>query len=346
MSTANFTVETIAIRELPEAVHRELHDATAALHDESTPDEPRNPVEQEIAQLRNLPDIADGAIILARDAGGAIAGFGNVSVQDIEGFRHVANIAVAVLPEQRRHGLGTVLLRAAVDVAAGHGKTLLLGSSRQNVPAGEAFARHLGAELGQVVTENRLDLQSLDRSLILAWLAEGPRRAPGYSLRFVDGPTPDDLAGEVIRVTEVMNTAPRDDLQLGDFRLTPELLQAQERMLAGAGMSHWAFYAVEDSSGRFVGLTDIVLNPETPDRVHIGNTGVDPAHRGHAIGKWLKAAMTLRVLDEAPATRWIVTGNAASNAPMLEINRRLGFRAAASIMTWQMSTEAARQALG
>ncbi|MEE9601209.1 MAG: N-acetyltransferase, partial [Thermoplasmata archaeon] len=44
------------------------------------------------------------------------------------------------------------------------------------------------------------------------------------------------------------------------------------------------------------------------------------------LGKWLKAAMLLRVREKFPQIQVVVTDNATSNAAMLSINERLGFR--------------------
>lgn len=79
-----------------------------------------------------------------------------------------------------------------------------------------------------------------------------------------------------------------------------------------------------------------------PARIRVGQTGVHPAHRGHALGKWLKGAMTQKVLDELPSARWLVTANAASNDAMLSINRQLGFQAKATEKWWQVPIEQAR----
>jgi mycothiol synthase len=66
----------------------------------------------------------------------------------------------------------------------------------------------------------------------------------------------------------------------------------EERAAAAAGLERWAYYAVNDATGDFVGLTDILVNPAAPERVHVGNTAVEPAHRGRALGKWLKGRIT------------------------------------------------------
>ena len=324
---------------------RELYEVSRLLHAEATPDEPRVPLEQALAAACNVPAVYDGATIVARSESGDIVGFADVLTQDMEGYRHVAQVNIGVLPEHRRAGVARTLLGSAVDFAERLGRTLLMGSTRDTIPAGEAFAQRIGAELGQVITENRLDLRMVDPALVRSWTEAGATGPPGYHLELVKATTPEHLLPGVIAAFEILNTAPRDDLQVGDFTITAERLKDEEAAAAAAGMERWAYYAVEDSSSHFVGITDIVVNPGTPERIHVGNTAVAPGHRGHALGKWLKGAMTQKILDELPAARWLVTSNAASNEAMLSINAQLGFRARAAVKTWQLSTERTHQYL-
>jgi hypothetical protein len=76
-----------------------------------------------------------------------------------------------------------------------------------------------------------------------------------------------------------------------------------------------------------------------------GNTGVRPEHRGHALGKWLKATMLQRIFDERPQAEEIRTGNADSNDAMLGINRALGFKPHRAHTTWQVTTAQVRKYL-
>jgi hypothetical protein len=62
-----------------------------------------------------------------------------------------------------------------------------------------------------------------------------------------------------------------------------------------------------------------------PAVLNVEDTGVRREHRGHALGKWLKASMTLRILDERPSVVDIRTGNADSNDAMMGINRAMGY---------------------
>lgn len=333
-----WTIEEWPLREQSDSLLGELYLASGQLHQEEAPDDPRPPLADEIAAVRHLPAPDDGVMLVARGTDGAIAGLAQCRWEHLSGWQHVLWVDLAVLPGARRGGLGRVLLERAADVAQRRGLRLITGRTRDNVPAGAAFGRRFGAEQAIVNRQNRLDLRNIDRELVDRWIADGPVRAPGYRLQFVAGPTPANLAGRVAEVQNVMNTAPREDLDISDTQVTPELLREYEEAHAAAGGEHWAYYAVEESSGRFVGLTGIFIERWTRERVWVSDTGVDPSHRGHGLGKWLKAAITRRILDEMPGVRWVITWNARSNEAMLAINEQLGFRTTSIHTTWQAAT--------
>ena len=340
-----FTIQQFDLRDLPEPVVRELHDAGEILHQEARPEDSRAPVEQMLLGLRHIPDVFHGSMVIARSSDGRIAGSAEGNWLDVDENKHVYNAGISVLPQYRREGLGTTLLAAVCDLADAAGRNLLLVSASSRVPAGGEFARAVGAELGLVSHENRLDLQELDRGLIGRWLEDAPSLAAGYSLITADSPISDELLPDFVQVMDVMNTAPRQSLELEDMHFTPELARAWEGEILATGQEHWCLLAREDATGKTVGLTDIFVNPETPDRVSQGSTGVLSEHRGHGLGKWLKAAMIQRLLESRPDVRWIVTGNATDNGPMLAINDQLGFKPHASSELWQITVERAREYL-
>ena len=331
-----WTIDEWPLREQPDGLLSELYAVRGELHAEATPGDPRMPLAGEIASARHQPASEDGIVLTARDPGGAIRGYASCGWNYLPGWDHVLWTHVAVLPHARRQGLGRLLLDRAAAVAQLRGLRLVTGRTKDNVPAGAAFCAAMRAQQAMVAEENRLDLHNADRALIDRWLADGPRRAPAYRLLFVGGPTPPDLADEAASVLNVMNTAPRENLDVSDIRITPELLREHDEAASAMGAERRAYYAVDAESGKFVGLTDITVRPELPDRVWVGDTGVDPAHRGQGLGKWLKAAISQHILHDLPGVRWVITWNAGSNEPMLAINHDLGFRAVAVYTTWQV----------
>jgi len=340
-----WTIDEWPVREQPDGVLAELYQARAVLHREATPDDPRRPLADEVAMARHLPVPEDGVVLVARDPSGAIAGLSSCSWELLPGQDHVLFTAIEVLPGYRRQGLGRLLLDRSVGLAERQGLRLIMGRTRDNVPSGAAFCGQFGAETAMIGEENRLDLRGIDPELVDRWIADGLVRAPGYRLEFVAGLTPPQLEDRVAEVLNVMNTAPRENMDIGDIQVTPELVREYEAKAAAVGDGLWAYYAVESASGRFVGLTNITIRPTMPDRVYVGDTGVDPAHRGQGLGKWLKAAVTQRILAELPDVRWVITWNAGSNDAMLAINRQLGFRPAVIATTWQMATDRLRDCL-
>jgi mycothiol synthase len=331
------TIEEWQLRAQPDELLAELYRARAELHQEATPQDPRMPLDDEIAAVRHLPATDDGLVLVARGPAGAIVGFSTCTWQYLQGWEHVLSTDISVLPSWRRQGLGTLLLERSAALAQRRGLRLVAFWTRDNVPSGAAFCRRFGAEPALIGEENRLDLATVDRDLVDRWIAEGPVRAPGYRLVFVAGCTPPDLRDRVAEVLNVMNTAPRENLDVGDVPMTAELVREFDESAAAAGSGRLAYYA-EDGSGRFVGLTSVVIEPGTPDRVYVGDTGVDLAHRGQGLGKWLKAAITRRIGELLPDVRWVITHNAGSNDAMLAINKQLGFRTAAVHTTWQLAT--------
>lgn len=171
---------------------------------------------------------------------------------------------------------------------------------------------------------------------------EGPSRAVGYELVTFDSPIPDEHLDDVASIITAMNDAPTDELETAPLALTGETVRAFEGLGLAAGLSVWWILAYETSTGLVVGETDVRLDPNQPQTITQGTTVVRREHRGHALGKWLKGTMMLRVLDERPDVIDIRTSNADSNAPMLGINTALGYKPYLGNTTWQVPVKHVR----
>jgi GNAT superfamily N-acetyltransferase len=312
------------------------------LRAESRPEDPPRPVELTAANIRNIPAFISVRPFIARSTDGALIGSGDAVVMRTDDNQHLMQAEVNVLPDHRRRGIGRALLRLIVEVAEEEKRTLIMGGTSERVPAGEAFARVVGAEAGSAQHINRLALTDLDAALIGKWIDEGPGRAPGYSLMTLDGPYPEDMYDTIAGVHNIMNTAPRDDLQMEDFKVTVEHMREWERSMEASGDKRWSIFARHDATGELIGFTEITWNPKLPKTAWQMGTGVRPDHRGHALGKWIKAAMLRRLVDELPDVEDVRTGNADSNDAMLGINHQLGFKPHIAATTWQVPTETVR----
>ena len=299
---------------------------TAFNRESVDPDEPATPVEEIRMRLRLDRDDIDAAYLVARD-GRDIVGFSFVDIRRGHGNEHMAWVAdLYVLASHRRRGIGRALLDATVARARDRGRTLLTGGFAESSDAGAAFVRATGMRTANRERQNRVAVATLDRAMLESWNVP----APGYSLVCFDGRCPDDLLDDFIAIQRVMNDAPHSE-SIDDFVFTPELRRAAERELERFGTEYWFAGARHDASGELAGFTELVFHRYAPWLVEQGDTAVAPAHRGHGIGRWLKAVNALRVLDEKSEARVMETWNDGSNKWMLAINDAMGFRPA---VTW------------
>jgi GNAT superfamily N-acetyltransferase len=123
------------------------------------------------------------------------------------------------------------------------------------------------------------------------------------------------------------------------MRMTPERLRQWEKNLLARGYQRWTFYLRHRASGKFAGYTETVWNPSRPEILRQDMTGVFPQYRNKGLGRWLKAAMLDKVLQERPQVKYVRTHNADTNAAMLKINTELGFRQYLADTAWQVELQ-------
>ena len=267
---------------------------------------------------------------------GQVAGMAVLSGSVVDNL-HLANLDVRVVPAFRGRGVGRAMLELASARAVEDGRRLLAGYTWDTVPSGERFAVAAGATAVLFVRRSELDLTKVDRSLVATWAhADADEGRARYELVTVLGRYPTDQYEAIAEVEEVMNTAPHDDLEVEDEVRDAAWVAAREALYDPEIELRWTIFARELASGRFVGYTQVFFYDDWPGHVGQGNTGVHPDHRGHGLGRWLKAAMLQRIFDERPESFRVRTTNAFSNAPMLAINDELGFVVTATSTAWQL----------
>ena len=320
-----------------------FHDA---VHAEQAPDDPLTPHEERVRQWRGRPAFVEPFAWFVPDPEeAAIAAVGSTGWLRAEENAHLAEFHFEVLPTYRRRGLGRRLLGEIADTAERAGRRLLISATTDRVPAGAAFMERIGARAGLTSHINQLVLTELDHGAVRRWLAEGRAREGEFELGFWTGPFPEEDLAAIAALHDVMNQAPRGDLDAEDVRSTPEQLREAERSLAASGVERWVAYARERATGAFAGFSDVYWHPGQPALLEQGNTGVFPRYRNRGLGRWLKAAMLERILRGRPQVERIRTQNADSNAPMLRINTALGFRPYMARTVWQVETEKVRRYL-
>lgn len=316
-------------------------------HQESRPDDPLTPSEVvEKMMKQDHPHnhsryfaVVDGGEVLASLG----AGTAKPAAPDYEENKHLLWADLVVHPDHRRKGIARSLLPTIKALMDEYGNTVFTTGTEQE--SGRAFLNWLRAEEKMQAAENRLDFTEIDWDMISNWIAEGAERSPHSEMKLFEDRLPDELLQAYCPVySEVMNQQPFDDLNIGKIEFTPEVFKEQYKRFDQLGAAHHTMITFEPD-GAISGLTEVMHFPHRPTYLTQNLTGVVDTYRGRGLGKLLKAAMLDYAHGKYPDLKWVVTGNAHSNDPMLSINKRLGFREFKGNSLYQISKEGLEAAI-
>jgi GNAT superfamily N-acetyltransferase len=292
------------------------------------------PIDSYVAFARNLPSQFDDHAWLAETADGSPIACG-FCWSNAAGDQRAMECDLLVHRGRRREGIGSMLFDRICATAADEGRSLLTWTTSDAVPAGEAFSRRRGAQPARVNRTSELRLADVNWPKTHEWVKAPLAQERGYRLEMIDGVFPEHLRADAVTFHHIMQTAPREDLEVGDLLIGPDDVAELDRALLEAGRLRWTAL-LRDPNGTCVGGTEVTFEHSEPELALQQNTGIDPAHRGLGLAKWAKAAMLERIRHDRPEVQRIRTGNAYSNAPMLGINDALGFRVVGTRTEWQL----------
>ena len=334
---SEYLIKPFNVKNASDEEYRIANGLSNLMRAEQLPNDPPIPLEEQIQEYRNLPSFIDVYAwgVLHPNNSTLIASC-SIALLRMDENKHLGEATIEVLPAYRRQGIARRLLALLAETAQRENRQLLIGGTNERIPAGEKFMQRLGAQRGLENHTNQLDLADLNRALVQDWMASAQERASDFELGLWDGAYPQSDIEGIIALFNVMNSAPRGSLQVDDFHYTEEHVRQEEKRLFARGSQRWTLYVREKATGKFAGYTEVFWNPNRAQILSQGATGVFPEYRNKGLGRWLKAAMIDKVLRERTQVKYIRTGNADSNAPMLKINHELGFKPYISRCVWQV----------
>jgi mycothiol synthase len=314
-----------------------------AVQDDDRPDDPPVSV-AELAGVLRHPSPSSATVSVVARAGDSAVGWLVAFVDQRPanaGFTELDEVQVH--PAWRRRGIATAMVRVAADELARVGSRLVMAWPHDE--AGRRVAEGLGLTFRQHERESRLRIADVDRRQLGSWVEAPTARSAGYRVVTFRGPVPDELVEAWATAEQAMSDAPLDDIEYTYEPVTPEWVRAVEAVHQARGYERFGAVALAPD-GTGAGMSLLNVHPDRPRVAHQEDTAVVPAHRGFGLGRWLKAANLLQLLDAVPEVELVQTYNAESNGPMLDINVAMGFRPSRGHLAHQGPLADVRRALG
>lgn len=321
----------LAVREVDphdDAAMRRWHDITEAAETFERPWATSWSLPEMLAQFRS-PDGAMRWVPVGAFDGEEMVGAGTI-VLPLQDNLEKAYGDVFVEPALRRRGIGSALVAGLVERMRAEGRTLLLvdsgipGDLREDHPYSR-FAREHGFTMANVEVHRVLDLP-VETSMLRAMAAEAAAHHEGYDIRTFVDEVPDELLDSyLVMLSQLAVDAPTGDVDFEEEKVTRELYAQHLQKLRDQGRHKLVTVAV-GPDGTAVAHSDLVIPRHDRSKVYQWGTLVRRDHRGHHLGAAVKVANLLALQEQHPERTEIHTTNSETNATMIGINERLGFR--------------------
>lgn len=293
-------IEELDFAQASEEDRHGLYEVVAAWAVESAPGRKKPPYEACLARWEKRDELGfePARFVVARGTG-KIVGYAQVQVSEAEANAHLAIATVVVLPEHRRRGIGTALLRAMPSLL--NGQTVIESWSVVEGNPAEDFAAAHGFRVITSMTRQRLDLTEPPE------VGDLP---PGYELVTWNGAPPAEFIEAYVEALNAIADAPFGETTLDHAHNTVESVRQEERQVVLLLHRREA-----------AGVTVVERNSVVPTVAEQLHTVVLPAHRGKGLGRLIKA----RMLHDLIGVETIFTRTSSENEHMLRVNHSLGY---------------------
>ncbi len=336
-------IEPVDTGRSDESVLRRLHAYYEPLDREELPEDDPVPFERWLLDRRSTRRDERVMRWVAFD-GVEIVGAA-VTWANLENNLNAGYVRVSTTPTRRGEGIGRALLRPAFDDLETQGRKLV-DTYVINGRSEAELCQRAGWKMAYREKRSRLSMGTLDVGLMRSWIERADERAGDYQLLLLETPFADEHIEPWCQLQFLMNTEPREDLEMEDEVLTPEIWRDLQARTAEAKRKLYSVVAVHRPSGLWVGSSSIMTDDLQAAQAWQWETVTHPDHRNRGLGRWMKATNVLRVRDAVPGMERVDTFNAGSNEPMLNINLTMGFSPILVMDTWQGDLESARKRLG
>ncbi len=260
--------------------------------------------------------------LLVAEEDGQIVGFGQNLLAWYTSRTDLAAVWIGVAEAARNRGIGAALYRGAEEWWTPLGVRTLHTTAVEGTP-GIEFALARGFERTRTAYQQRLELADADLSGLAG--LEADRAAEG--LRVVPLGEIRDISSLQELYAIASRDVPEDEIE---DNVQPD--EFERHILGDPEMSREASMVVLDGDTP-VSLAFLLINPESMLGMS-DMTGTLPEYRGRGLAKLAKLAVFRAALELGVTA--VTTENDAENAPMLALNKSVGYQRERTLASFKL----------
>jgi len=265
--------------------------------------------------------------LVAEVGSGGVVGFGEYKHLFFAYHRRKFAINIEVSPEWQRRGIGGTLYNQIMKELVGLGAEtvwpLVLSTSSSAIE----FLQKRGFVQKRKMIESRLDLEKFDPAPFSAALDR--IKAEGLAISSFSSAMHEDPSSA--RKLKDLDDSGSADVPIVLVE-SPMDFHDYEIIILNSPIMVWDGSFVAKERGDFVGASSL-LESGASAMLDQGFTVVNPAWRGRGIAQAVKVHVAMYAKNKG--FRYIRTHNDSENAPMLAVNKKLGFARGADFLTFE-----------
>jgi mycothiol synthase len=255
--------------------------------------------------------------IVAETSSGQVEGFGEYRHLFFSYHPRKFGLGIEVHPRSQRQGVGGLLYDRLIDELINMKAEALWPLVLSTSSSAIEFLRNRGFSEKRRMLESRLDVQKFDAAKF-GKLLEGLRRQEVTINSFSSELQTDRMAGMKLDDLEESGAA---DVP-GAITDLPMDFHDYEIIILRSPIMVWEGSFIAKHGDVYVGESSI-LKTGMPDVFEQGFTVVRPSYRRRDIAQAVKCQVAMHAKNVG--ARYVLTHNDSENAPMLAVNRKIGF---------------------
>ncbi|MHA1213085.1 MAG: GNAT family N-acetyltransferase, partial [Candidatus Heimdallarchaeota archaeon] len=235
-----------------------------------------------------------------------LIGFGYASWKIKYDNLHHAFAQIYVIPEKRRRGFGSEILRYLLSKIPQQIEVVSISALVKSV--GEVFLKKYQTKVSFEEIVNVVDLSEFDKHVISELAAKERTRVAELGYSFIEIGNYDYLkkvnVEQYVRmIEEVWNDMPVEELSYDREIITPERYKGMIDRTVQRGNKIIGFIVVETKTYKPVGLTKIFINKYQSYLAEQDDTGIIHEHRGNGLGLAVKYQLLEKMLSDSSLTQ-------------------------------------------